>query len=166
MKPTAMGVSTLDEHALDAAKTLKENGFTDKHITILWQQEELHQEQEEQDRKITLTAATEVGTGLTIGGIAGVLTGLGVFAIPGFGFLFGAGALVGAVAGIDLGVIAGSIIGALSIPGVKAHHEKKYDEYLKAGNYLLLVQGSEEETRKAGDILTAHGQSSEVELHA
>ena len=165
MKSTAIGIYTSHEHVISAAKTLKENGFTDKQISIIWQREEVEKERQEAERKITVTTASEVGAGLSIGGVLGVLTGIGVFAIPGLGFLYGAGALVGAVAGIDFGVIAGSIIGALSIPGIHAHHQKKYDAYLKAGDYILFVQGTNEEMEKAKSILISHGQSSEIELH-
>ena len=38
-----------------------------------------------------------------------MLTGLGLFAIPGFGVLFGAGAVIGAFAGFDAGIIAGGL---------------------------------------------------------
>ena len=165
MKSTAIGIYTSHEHVISAAKTLKENDFTDKQISIIWQREDVEKERREEERKITITAASEVTAGLSIGGVLGVLTGIGVFAIPGLGFLYGAGALVGAVAGIDFGVIAGSIIGALSIPGIHTHHQKKYDAYLKAGDYILLVQGTNEEMQKAKDILVSHGQSSEIELH-
>lgn len=166
MKTTAIGVYTSQDHALQAARLLKDNGYTDKQISILWKHEEVDEEREKVSDKITKISAAEVGTGFTIGGTLGVLTGIGIFAIPGLGFLYGAGALVGAIAGIDFGVIVGSIVGALSIPGVKAHHEKKYDEYLQAGNFLLMVQGGADEMQKAQTILLEHGLSSDVELHA
>lgn len=165
MKTTTIGVYDTDEQVLDAIKTLKENGFTDKDISVIWHKKDIHEEAKAQEKKITKTAAVEVGAGLTIGGALGALTGLGVFAIPGLGFLFGAGALVGAVAGVDFGVIAGSIIGALSISGIKKHHEEKYQADLEAGRHLLLIQGSRQRMETAKHILEEHGLHSSVELH-
>ncbi|MBP7400554.1 MAG: general stress protein [Chitinophagales bacterium] len=139
MKATTIGVYDTEKQVLDVIKKLKEHHFSNKEISVIWHKKDTHEEAQEQEKKITVTAAAEVGAGLTIGGALGALTGLGIIAIPGLGFLFGAGALVGIVAGVDFGVIAGTIIGALSIPGIKKHHEEKYDAELKAGKHLLLV---------------------------
>lgn len=166
MKATTIGVYDTDKQVLGAIKALKENHFSNKEISVIWQQKDLQDESsQEQESKITKTAAVEVGAGLTIGGALGALTGLGIIAIPGLGFLFGAGALVGLVAGVDFGAIVGTIIGALSIPGIKKQHEEKYDAELKAGKHLVLVQGSREKMEEAKRILEEHGQFSSIEIH-
>lgn len=165
MKATTIGVYDTEKQVLDAIKTLKENDFSNKEISVIWNKKDVHVETQEQEKKITTTAAVEVGTGLTIGGALGALTGLGIIAIPGLGFLYGAGALVGIVAGVDFGMIAGTIIGALSIPGIKKHHEEKYDAELKAGKHLVLVQGSRDKMEEAKRILDEHAQHSSLEIH-
>ena len=65
-------------------------------------------------------AATGAGIGAVVGGAGGLLTGLGIMAIPGVGPVVVAGWLaataVGAVAGAVAGGAAGGIIGALTDP--------------------------------------------------
>ncbi|MEZ5015032.1 MAG: hypothetical protein R2794_12140 [Chitinophagales bacterium] len=166
MKTTAIGVYTTHDKAVEAAKILKTHGFSDKQVSILWHKKEIDEEYHQQEKKITTTEAAEIGTTISIGGVLGVLTGIGVFAIPGLGFLYGAGALIGAVAGADFGIVAGGIIGALSISGVKRHHEEKYDADLRAGKYLVLVQGGKEEVQQAKSLLDAHGEHAGFEVHS
>ncbi len=165
MKATTIGVYNTDQQVMDAVKTLKAHNFTHKEISIIWHRKDVHDAAKEQERKITVTAAAEVGAGLTIGGALGTLAGLGIIAIPGLGFLFGAGALVGLVAGADFGVIAGTIIGALSIPGIKKYHEEQYDKALIEGKHLLVVQGNRQKVELAKNLLEEHGQYSSLEIH-
>jgi len=161
MKTTTIGVYENHEKAIAAVKELKENGFSDKQLSIIWKQEEI----EKQSDKISNTGAAEVGIGVTAGGVLGVLTGIGVFAIPGLGFLFGAGAIVGAIAGIDFGLISGGLIGALSFLSIKKEHHEKYDKYIKEGRYLVLIEGGKKETEKAHEILNSHSQHIDLDIH-
>jgi hypothetical protein len=50
-------------------------------------------------------------------------------AIPGVGMLYGAGALVGAIAGFDVGIIGGGLVAILANIGIgekEAHHYQNY----------------------------------------
>lgn len=161
---TTMAIYTNHEEALNAVKHLKENGFTNKQLSLIWNAKDEKAELEKFSEKVTKIEAAEIGVGVTMGSILGVLTGIGVFAIPGLGILYGAGAIVGAIAGFDLGLIGGGIISALSIAGMKEVHHK-YDTHLKEGNYLLMVQGSDEEANKAKNILQNKGGHTEVNIH-
>ncbi len=165
MEATSIGVYDSHEKAFDAVKQLTDNGFTDKEISVIWSKEK-YDDLEKEDRKITEIETVEMGAGVTVGAVLGLLTGVGIFTIPGFGFIYGAGAIVGAIAGADFGLIGGSLIGALSVSGVKEkHHHEKYDAHLKQGHYLLLVQGSKERVAKAKDILNTHAQHIELNVH-
>lgn len=165
MEATSIGVYDSHEKAFDAVKKLTASGFTDKEVSVIWGKEKFD-ELEKEDRKITAIETAEVGTGVTIGTVLGLLTGVGIFTIPGFGFIYGAGAIVGAIAGADFGLIGGSLMGALSVSGVKEkHHHEKYDAHLKQGHYLLLIQGSKERVEKAKEILSAHAQHIELNVH-
>ena len=48
--------------------------------------------------------------GVMIGSILGVLTGVGLFAIPGMGFLYGAGILYGGFVGFETGIVGGELL--------------------------------------------------------
>src|SRR5438045_2166861 len=110
---TTVGVYETHEQAMDAIKILKDNGIPTTQLSIIGKAEVTHEH--ENLGELETKAGKGVGAGILVGSTIGVLTGVGVFAIPGLGFLFGAGALVGAIAGLDFGLIGGGIFGALSI---------------------------------------------------
>lgn len=97
--------------------------------------------------------AEEMGIAAVAGPALGVLTGIGLFAIPGFGFLYGAGALVGAIAGFDFALIGGGIVSALTVLGMKEDHAKAYEKYIKEGKFIVMVQGDDEELSKAKEVI-------------
>lgn len=163
---TTVGVYENHEEAVDAAKQLKDAGFKLKSVSIIGVRNGLETDDTiTEEKKITTLAASELGIGAAIGSTLGVLTGVGLFAIPGVGLLFGAGAIVGALAGLDVGLVGGGIVAALSIGGMKEHHHKQYDEHLKEGRYILILSGSEEEAIHAKDILHEHDTHIALDTH-
>ena len=161
---TAVGVYDTHAQALEAIKQLKQENYPVRQVSVLGQADVKHPHSQAEDDDITVQAGKGVGIGILAGSTLGGLTGVGVFAIPGLGFLFGAGALVGALAGLDLGLIGGGILGALSI-GLKKEHDEKYDQYLKEGKFLVIAHGSAKEIEHAKDILHRHGQHVELQTH-
>ncbi len=107
----------------------------------------------------------EVSIGVVAGTVLGVLTGIGLFTIPGFGFLFGAGAIVGALAGFDIGLIEGGIVSILTKLGINIGDYDKYENHLNKGNFLVVVQGTDVEIKLAHEILDTHGNHIEVNEH-
>src|SRR5476649_2973897 len=71
-------------------------------------------------------AGAGAGAGAAVGGVGGLLTGLGIMAIPGVGPVVAAGWLVatavGAVAGAAVGGAAGGLVGSLTRAGVNENH--------------------------------------------
>ncbi|MCB9419881.1 MAG: DUF1269 domain-containing protein [Ardenticatenaceae bacterium] len=102
-------------------------------------------------------AKAGVGTGAWVGGLFGILVGAAFIWVPGFGPLFVAGpfaaALLGGVEGAVAGAAGGGLLGALFGWGISKQHILKYEESLKAGQYLLIVNGSPEEIEQARSIL-------------
>jgi len=150
--------------ALSAVNALKGAGYPPNHLSILGHAAEDSAQDEDNAAfpelgKPMKIAATGMGIGAVVGPILGALAGLGLIAIPGVGFLYGAGALAGAVAGLDAGLIGGGIFSALAIAQTSSHHEEKYGQDLKAGRYIVVAQGSEEEVKHAREILT------ELDIH-
>ena len=157
-------VSMYKDHndALEAIKALKAKGFSSKHISLI---SKLYDEEIVDNKENATSAVKGVSIGAAIGTIGGILTGVGLLAIPGVGFLVGAGALAGAVAGFDFGVIGGGIITALAIGGLTNEMEKKYHKELEEGKSLLIFQGTEKEIEEARSIMTAHGTHTEMNVH-
>lgn len=156
------------QDALSAIKILKDAGYAAHQLSILGHAQDetitadttpLSERPFQDLEKPMKIAATGVGIGAIAGPILGVLAGLGLIAIPGVGFLYGAGALAGAVAGLDAGLIGGGIFSALAIAQSSKHHEEKYSDALKSGHYIVVAQGSETEVKQAHSLLA------EMDLH-
>lgn len=96
--------------------------------------------------------------GAFLGGIGGLLAGLGALTIPGLGsvVLVGAqAALVGTLTGGFYGSVAGGIIGAIIGNGVSQEQAKAYSDRLSKGDYLVMIDGTDDEIKRAESILLA-----------
>lgn len=106
-------------------------------------------------------ATTGAVTGGALGGLTGLLVGLGTLAIPGVGPILLAGATATAIAttlaGGAIGAAAGGLAGALIGLGIPEHRAKVYNERVSRGEYLIIVEGTEAEIRRAESILHHRG---------
>ncbi|MBD1808695.1 hypothetical protein H6F98_25045 [Microcoleus sp. FACHB-SPT15] len=106
-------------------------------------------------------AATGAATGGALGGLGGLLVGLGALAIPGIGPVLAGGALATALAtaaaGGAIGAAAGGLTGALVGLGIPDKRAKLYNDRVNHGDYLVMVDGSEDEVRRAEAIFRRHG---------
>jgi hypothetical protein len=107
------------------------------------------------DDNLKVTAA-----GVVAGSTLGVLNGLGIFALPGLGFLFGAGAIVGGIAGLELGVVGSALFSLFSTIGfkkeeiVKAIKKALFDKDFRAMvSAIKNPYGSGDSSKKIVDIL-------------
>jgi gas vesicle protein len=106
-------------------------------------------------------------TGTLLGGVGGFLIGVGVLAIPGVGPILAAGTEIGALgstlAGAGVGAATGGIVGALIGLGIPEEKAKVYNERVKAGDYLLMVSGSDEDVEHAASIMRdRHAEELEI----
>jgi hypothetical protein len=150
-------VAVYDSHekALKAIKVLSDHDFPMDKVSLLGKADVIDDHIHVKSMEDIKDAPALLGAGA--GTIVGLLTGVGAFAIPGFGFLYGAGAVLGAIGGFDLGIIAGGIGTLLATIGIKKDKVVKVHEHLDAGKFLVVVQGSAEDIEKAKRILHAHG---------
>ena len=100
-------------------------------------------------------------SGGALGTLTGLLVGLGVLAIPGVGPILMAGAvatsLATTVTGGAIGAAAGSLVGALIGLGIPEERAKVYNDRVSAGEYLVMVDGTDAEIAKAEAILNHSG---------
>jgi len=105
-------------------------------------------------------AGTGAGIGAVVGGAGGLLTGLGLLAIPGVGPVVAAGWLiataVGAVGGAVVGGAAGGIVGALTGAGVPEHDANFYAEGVRRGGTLVTARVDDAREPTAREILQRH----------
>ncbi|MBN3948932.1 MAG: histidine kinase [Nostoc sp. NMS7] len=106
-------------------------------------------------------AKVGAATGGALGGLTGLLVGLGTLAIPGIGPIMLAGAaattLATTLAGAGIGAVAGSLLGALVGLGIPEERARVYDERVKRGHYLVIVDGTDTEIATAEAILHRQG---------
>ncbi|WP_392535123.1 histidine kinase [Nostoc sp. C117] len=100
-------------------------------------------------------------SGGALGGLTGLLVGLGTLAIPGIGPVMLAGAaataLATTLAGAGIGAVAGSLLGALIGLGIPEERARVYDDRVKRGQYLVIIDGTEAEVARAETILRQRG---------
>ncbi|MDZ7969439.1 MAG: general stress protein [Nostoc sp. DedSLP03] len=106
-------------------------------------------------------AKVGAATGGALGGLTGLLVGLGTLAIPGIGPIMLAGAaattLATTLAGAGIGAVAGSLIGALIGLGIPEERARVYDERVRRGHYLVIIDGTDSEILRAESILNHQG---------
>ncbi len=102
-------------------------------------------------------AGAGAGIGAVVGGAGGLLTGLGLMAIPGVGPVVAAGWLaataVGAAGGAVAGGAAGGLIGAMTRSGVSEEDANVYAEGIRRGGTLVTARVEDEFVPVAEDIL-------------
>ncbi|KKZ83993.1 hypothetical protein B5K05_23005 [Rhizobium phaseoli] len=89
-------------------------------------------------------AGVGAGIGAVVGGAGGLLTGLGLMAIPGVGPVVAAGWLAATAAGTAAGAVAGGatggIIGAMTSSGVSDEDANFYAEGVRRGGTLVTAR--------------------------
>ena len=137
--------------AQEAVRALESSGFTSNEVSIA---------SRFRDNGELADEATGAATGASVGAVAGagtgLLTALGVLAIPGVGPLVAAGVLATTLAGAATGAAAGGIIGALTDYGVSEDDAHVYSEDVRRGSTLVSVRAPDDRAQVARDILNRH----------
>lgn len=103
-------------------------------------------------------ATTGAATGGVTGGVLGLLAGIGALAIPGVGPFIAAGPIMAALSGAAIGATTGGVVGGLVGMGIPEFEAKRYEDKLKAGNYLIAVHAHDgDETDRAKEIFKTAG---------
>ena len=139
------------EKALEAVNSLKSAGFPISQISLIGEAQIIDDHLYLKSLEPIKNAPIAIGA--VAGIVTGLLTGIGVFAIPGFGFLYGAGIIIGTIGGLDLGIIGGGLATILIQMGIKEDEVIKYEEHIKSGRFLLQAQGSKKEIERIENIL-------------
>jgi len=162
----AVGVFSTRRDVEHALHELKNAGFDMNRVSVITRDGERDDiaGAEVRDRvgdKSDEGAAVGAVSGGAVGGLTGLLVGLGTLAIPGIGPIMLAGAaataLATTLAGAGIGAVAGSLLGALIGLGIPEERAKVYDERVKRGQYLVIIDGTDAEIARAEAILRQRG---------
>lgn len=162
---TVIGVFSDISTAEEAVKALRNKGFGDNEISIIAKDGQGSQGGGSQDMETggdfgTDSLADGTAWGGALGGVAGLLAGVGALAIPGIGPIVAAGPLAGVLSGAVTGGVAGGLIDL----GIPEERGRQYEENLKQGGVLAVIETSEEKVNDASSILRQNG-AKDVEAH-
>jgi uncharacterized protein (TIGR02271 family) len=163
----AVGTFPTRKAAEDALHELRDSGFSMDKVSVI---------NKDADRTDGMAGAevtdrvgnkADKGAGLgavsggTLGGLTGLLVGLGTLAIPGVGPIMLAGATATALAttaaGGAIGAAAGSLLGGLVGLGIPEAEAKHYNDRISKGDYLVIVDGTQDEIHRAETVLSRSG---------
>lgn len=156
----ALGVFDTRQAAENALNELKASGFPMDKVSIIAKDADQDKQlggAQTSDRignQNVETATAVVGDALTSATWGSVLVGLTSLALPGLGVVLAAGsagvALVTAVGGTGLGAVAaGNLVKALADLGIPEAQARTYGDRLHRGDYLVLVDGTEDDIHRA-----------------
>jgi uncharacterized membrane protein len=156
---TIVGLFDTIAQAKDAVADLENAGFAADNISLLVSEQAVHIDPTPYERNKTREneAAIDAEAGAAIGSIAGLLVGLGVFVIPGFGPVAAVGWLVSTLTGAGAGAIAGGLIGTLIHVGAAEGEARRYAAAIEQGGVLLLVIADPNDFDRAFAIMRGAG---------
>ncbi|CAN5552646.1 hypothetical protein BH23CHL2_BH23CHL2_01170 [soil metagenome] len=141
------------EQAEAAIQRLVGDGFPENQIEVIGSNDHQHLLEEwipETEESTGEASASHVAVGGLFGGLLG---GVAALAIPGVGWMIGAGIIATTIAAGSFG---GGFIGPLLHLGVEKDRAVYLDERLQAGDLIVTVH-DEERTDEAQEILQEHG---------
>ena len=109
-------------------------------------------------------AGPAAATGAWVGGLFGLLAGTALLFVPGAGPLVVLGPLAAAAIGAAEGALVGGGVGAILGHFVAQQHIPKYEQFVRAGNYLLVAYGPEQNVAQAEQVLNDSG-ATDVQRH-
>lgn len=149
---TISGLFDTYEHASAAVHALHEAGIAHADISLV-SSTPANFDSDPVDEGATTGA--EVGAGL--GAAGGLLAGLGILTIPGFGPLVAGGWLfataMGSLAGAGIGAAAGGLVGTLTSAGIAESEAHELAEKVRSGGAIVTARVDEAHAGPAAAIL-------------
>jgi len=163
---TVVGIFSDKQRAEGAVRALRDRGF-EKEISIAAKDDKKEHGRGRSD----METGGEMGMGMgearegvtwggTLGGVTGLLAGVGALAIPGIGPIVAAGPLAAALTG----AVAGGVAGGLLDMGIPEQEGKRYEEDIKQGKVLAVVETDQGKAHQAEEILRSQG-ADEVKMY-
>ncbi len=163
----AIGVFPHRRDAEAALSELRDSGFSMNQISLIAKDADGSDRIAGMDKTIGAGnkadegAAAGAATGGALGGLGGLLVGLGTLAIPGIGPVMASGAIATAIAtaltGGAIGAAAGGLTGGLVGLGIPENRAQVYSDRINRGEYVIFVDGTNDEVRRAEEILKRRG---------
>ncbi len=157
--PKVIGVFDEQSQAEKAVDEIKSQGISDGEISIAAKEDSISREEGDSsylDQDLT----TGAGIGGSLGGVAGLMTGVGALAIPGIGPLLAAGPIAAGLTGAAAGGLAGGLVD-MGIPEERGDY---YESQVKEGAILAIVESEQDEIDQIASLMRDQG-ARDVETH-
>lgn len=152
MSVTVVGVFDRVDYAEKAAREIKERGLRTDDISIIVKNRD-EGEAAKGDGMTNDNISDGAVTGGIIGGLAGLLIGAGMIAIPGLGIIAAAGPITGLIGG----AATGGIIGGLVDLGIPEQDSRKYESDIREGKVVFTMKTEEDKVEDIKNILQSNG---------
>jgi hypothetical protein len=157
MDKKIIGVFHTEDQAIRAIESLKDQGYRSDEISIIAKnKDDVRDIEDATDTKMEEGLATGAATGGILGGVAGLIAGLGALAIPGVGPIIAAGPLAATLGGAAIGAGTGGLVGALIGMGIPEEHAHEYENYINAGEILVMVDADADRATGVYDTFRAN----------
>jgi len=143
-----------------ALEELKRNGFSDQEVSLVAKEDKADPEDENNEDGDNMDLSSGIFTGGAVGGVAGLLAGAGLLAIPGLGPIVALGPLAATLGGAATGGVAGGLLDM----GIPQDRGQYYENEVKSGRFLAVVQTDEGKAQSAVDTMRKTG-AKDVEMH-
>jgi uncharacterized protein YqgC (DUF456 family) len=155
MTQTVTALYDTYDSAVSAVNALETSGIPHSDISIV--SNNVDNRYKDRSTNAAEDAGKGAGIGAAIGGVGGLLTGLGLLAIPGVGPVVAAGWLVATAAGAATGAVvggaAGGLVGSLTGAGVPERDAHFYAEGVRRGGTLVTARVDDASASTAREIL-------------
>jgi hypothetical protein len=156
MTQTVTALYDTYDSAVSAVNALETSGIPHSDISIVSNNVD-NRYNEDRSTNAAEDAGKGAGIGAAVGGVGGLLTGLGLLAIPGVGPVVAAGWLVATAAGAATGAVvggaAGGLVGSLTGAGVTERDAHFYAEGVRRGGTLVTARVDDARASAAREIL-------------
>ncbi|HEY8420871.1 MAG TPA: hypothetical protein VIL05_03915 [Thermoclostridium sp.] len=152
MSVTVVGVFDRVDYAEKAAREIKERGLRTDDISIIVKNRD-EGEGQKGEGMTNDNISNGAVTGGIIGGLAGLLIGAGMVAIPGLGIIAAAGPITGLIGG----AATGGIIGGLIDLGIPEQESRKYENDIREGKVVFTMKTDDDKVDDIRNILQANG---------
>jgi hypothetical protein len=159
---TIIGTFASRDQAEKAVRALRNKGFTEDEISIVAKEGGNKGDLETANEDMGGMGGASDGTawGSALGGVAGLLAGVGALAIPGIGPIVAAGPLAATLSGAVTGGVAGGLLDL----GVPEERGRFYEEEVKKGRFLTVIDTDSGMVEDAARIMRDNG-AADVEAH-
>src|SRR5580704_10564887 len=155
---TIVGVFTSLVEAERTERDLKNLGIPRENISIVAGNDaNRHKEYLEKAKLASTSTGAAAAAGASFGGGVGLVAGLVALMIPGVGYVVAGGALVTLLATLGVGAAGGGLIAAFREMGVPHEQAPIYEEAVRRGAVMLMVDVDSARENDALAIMVRHG---------